>query len=106
MQQNIIIFLKKIKSKFPNISVTSKALTLLFLNSRLPRPLNSNLGPDLQPRLPNFKNVDILRATEVLRSRDQNKNIFVNPGSVNAGILPLAFENPSNLGLFPPLLNP
>merc|ERR1712129_415619 len=73
---------------------------------RLPRPLNSNLGPDLQPRLPNFKNVDILRATEVLRSRDQNKNIFINPGSVNAGILPLAFENPSNLGLFPPLLNP
>merc|ERR1712008_19200 len=60
---------------------------------------------DIPVRLPNFKNVDILRATEVLRSRDQNKNIFVNPGSVNAGILPLAFENPSNLGLFPPLLN-
>jgi len=71
---------------------------------RLPRPPNSNLGPDLQPRLPNFKNVDILRATEVLRSRDKNKDIFVNPGQVNAGILPLAFENPSNLGLFPPLI--
>ena len=71
---------------------------------RLPRPPNSNLGPDLQPRLPNFGNVDILRATEVLRSRDKNKNIFVNPGQVNAGILPLAFENPSNLGLFPPLV--
>jgi len=72
---------------------------------RLPRPPNSNLGPDLQARLPNFGNVDILRATEVFRMRDKNKNIFVDPGQVNAGILPLAFENPSNLGLFPPLIN-
>ena len=71
---------------------------------RLPRPPNSNLGPDLQPRLPNF---DILRATEVLRSRDQNQKSLVSPGVVNAGILPLAFENPnSDLGLFPPLANP
>ena len=62
------------------------------------------MGPDLQPRLPNFGNVDILRATEVLRSRDKDKDIFVDPGQVNAGILPLAFENPSNLGLFPPLI--
>ena len=88
------------------LMIKTGLMILLFLNSRLPRPLNSNLGPDLQPRLPNFKNVDILRATEVLRSRDQKNNVFVNPGSVNAGILPLAFENPSNLGLFPPLLNP
>lgn len=71
---------------------------------RLLRPPNSNLGPDLQPRLPNF---DILRATAVLRSRDQNQNSLVSPGEVNAGILPLAFENPnSDLGLFPPLANP
>ena len=70
---------------------------------RIPRPPNSNLGPDLQPRLPNF---DILHATEVLRGRDQNQKSIVNPGAVNAGILPLAFENPEGLGLFPPLVKP
>ena len=70
---------------------------------RIPRPPNSNLGPDLQPRLPNF---DILHATEVLRGRDQNQKSIVNPGAVNAGILPLAFENPEGLGLFPPLVRP
>ena len=73
---------------------------------RLPRPPNSNLGPDLQPKLPNFNNVDILDATEDLRSRDKNQISFLNPGEVNAGILPLAFENPTALNLFPPLLNP
>ena len=75
---------------------------------RLPRPPNSNLGPDLKPRLPNFRNVDILRATEVLRSRDKLQNSLLNPGQVNAGVLPLAFENESdsNLGLFPPFRNP
>lgn len=70
---------------------------------RLPRPSNSNLGPDLQPRLPKF---DILHATEVLRSRDKDQQQLLNPGQVNAGILPLAFENPSKLGLFPPLIDP
>ena len=73
---------------------------------RLPRPPNSNLGPDLQPKLPNFKNVDILDATEALRSRDKNQLSILNPGEVNAGILPLAFENPTKLNLFPPLINP
>ena len=70
---------------------------------RLQRPPNTNLGPDLQPRLPNF---DILRASEVLRTRDQNQKQIVSPGEVNAGILPLAFENPAGLGLFPPLAKP
>lgn len=73
---------------------------------RLPRPPNSNLGPDLQPKLPNFNNVDILDATEALRSRDKNQISILNPGEVNAGILPLAFENPTALNLFPPLINP
>lgn len=70
---------------------------------RLPRPPNSNLGPDLQPRLPVF---DVLHATEVLRTRDKNQVQLVNPGQVNAGILPLAYENTSGLGLFPPLAGP
>jgi hypothetical protein len=56
--------------------------------------------------LPVFRQVDILKATELLRSRDFKGNSLVDPGQVNAGILPLAFENPSELGLFPPLLNP
>ncbi len=71
---------------------------------RLPRPHNSNLGPDLQPRLPQF---DILHATEVLRSRDKDQSQLLNPGQVNAGVLPLAYENTGpKLGLFPPLLDP
>lgn len=70
---------------------------------KLARPSNSNLGPDLQPRLPNF---DVLHATQVLRSRDKDQQQLLDPGQVNAGILPLAFENPSKLGLFPPLIDP
>ncbi len=55
-----------------------------------------------------FRNVDIIKATEELRNRDVNQNSLVDPGSVNAGVLPLAFENenPSALGLFPPLVSP
>lgn len=72
-------------------------------NSR--RPQNSNLVPDVRPKLPIFGQPDlILKATEELRNSDVNQNAILSPGTVNAGILPLATENEEDqrLGFFPP----
>lgn len=69
------------------------------------RPQNSNLGPDLRPKLPIFGQPDlILKATEELRNSDVNQNAILSPGTVNAGVLPLATENEEDqqLGFFPP----
>lgn len=69
------------------------------------RPNNSNLGPDLRPRLPIFGQPDqILKATEELRNSDVNQNTIIPLGAVNAGVLPLATENEDDqrLGFFPP----
>jgi len=67
----------------------------------------TNLGPDLQPRLPVFGQPDaILQATETLRNNDVNHETFLPLGVVNAGVLPLAVpaetKEPKSLGLFPP----
>jgi len=67
----------------------------------------TNLGPDLQPRLPVFGQPDaILQATETLRNNDVNHESFLPLGVVNAGVLPLAVpqesKEPKSLGLFPP----
>lgn len=55
--------------------------------------------------LPDFQGVDLLKATEVLRSQDSNQESIVDPGPVNAGVLPLAndaaFEE-----RYPPLFHP
>jgi len=69
------------------------------------RPNNSNLGPDLRPKLPIFGQPElILKATEELRNSDVNQNAIIKLGSVNAGVLPLATENEDDqqLGFFPP----
>jgi len=69
------------------------------------RPKNSNLGPDLRPKLPIFGQPDlILKATEELRNSDINQNAIISLGKVNAGVLPLATENEDDqqLGFFPP----
>jgi len=69
------------------------------------RPSNSNLGPDLRPKLPIFGQPDlILKATEELRNSDVNQNAIIPLGAVNAGVLPLATENEDDqkLGFFPP----
>ena len=50
------------------------------------RPKNSNLGPDLRPKLPIFGQPDlILKATEELRNSDINQNAIISLGKVNAG---------------------
>ena len=50
------------------------------------RPNNSNLGPDLRPKLPIFGQPElILKATEELRNSDVNQNAIIKLGSVNAG---------------------
>lgn len=69
------------------------------------RPNNSNLGPELRPKLPIFGQPDlILKATEELRNSDVNQNAIIPSGAVNAGVLPLATENEEDqkLGFFPP----
>jgi hypothetical protein len=73
------------------------------------RPQNSNLGPDLKPKLPVFGQSDlILKATEELRNSDVNQNVILPSGNVNAGVLPLAIENEEDqfLGFFPPFNKP
>eukprot|EP00095_Tigriopus_kingsejongensis_P003127 maker-scaffold438_size171652-snap-gene-0.32 protein:Tk03127 transcript:maker-scaffold438_size171652-snap-gene-0.32-mRNA-1 annotation:"hypothetical protein HMPREF1624_04291" len=55
-------------------------------------------------RLPAFGQTDlILKATAELRERDRNQESFIDLQASNAGLLPLAFEIPSALDLFPPL---
>ena len=50
------------------------------------RPNNSNLGPDLRPKLPIFGQPDlILKATEELRNSDVNQNAILPSGAINAG---------------------
>ncbi|TRY80020.1 hypothetical protein TCAL_05889 [Tigriopus californicus] len=54
--------------------------------------------------LPVFGQTDlILKTTQELRDRDRNQESFIDIQGSNAGVLPLAFEIPSALDLFPPL---
>jgi len=80
------------------------------LDAQRKRPI-SNLGPDLRPKLPTFDQPElILKATEELRSSEgnQEKQVLLPWGTVNAGILPLATESTEDqkLGFFPPFASP
>ena len=73
-------------------------------SSVLPPPKVTSTGQLENIAMLDFGNPDtVLKATEELRGRDRNQEQFVSVAGSNAGILPLAHEDPGALNLFPPL---